>query len=91
MQRRAAEALRNLAWNNQANKNAIRDAGAIPPLVALIRSNDNLTKQAAIGALSCLDDNPLMTLWDSTLLQPNDAKLIIILFGDFFSFIWLCG
>ena len=46
-----AGALGNLAWNNTANRDAIREAGAIPPLVALVTSGAAGGRQEAAGAL----------------------------------------
>ena len=46
-----AGALGNLAWNNTANRDAIREAGAIPPLVALVTSGAADGRQEAAGAL----------------------------------------
>ena len=47
----AVEALRNLAYNNPANKVAIVAAGAVGPLVALVRAGD----RTASWALEQLD------------------------------------
>ena len=48
-----------LAYNNQENQNAIREAGAIPQLVTLLGLDDDRTKQFVAGALADLaNKNP---------------------------------
>ena len=47
-----AGALGNLAWNNTANRDAIREAGAIRPLVDLVRSGTADGRADAAGALN---------------------------------------
>jgi HEAT repeat protein len=49
----AAESLRTLA-GNPTNKDAIREAHGIPPLVALLNDNDSAAKHNAAGALIML-------------------------------------
>ncbi len=52
-----AEALWRLAENNATNKDAIREAGGIPPLVALLSALDYGTRRNAVLALSNLANN----------------------------------
>ena len=51
---RAAAALRNLASQNAENKVAIAKAGAVDPLVALLRTGADGAKEQAAGALKNL-------------------------------------
>jgi hypothetical protein len=55
--RRFAHMLRELAANNEGASVRIVNAGGISPLVSLLGTGQAETKQAAIGALSCLAEN----------------------------------
>ena len=59
--RRAADAVTNLAHENNAIKNHVRTEGGIPPLVSLLETKDPKVKRAAASALRTLafknDDN----------------------------------
>jgi HEAT repeat protein len=53
-QEQMAWALRNLATRNEESKARIADAGALPPLVALLRSRSAGVQRQAAWALRCL-------------------------------------
>lgn len=59
--RRAADAVTNLAHENNVIKNEVRKEGGIPPLVSLLETKDPKVKRAAASALRTLafknDDN----------------------------------
>ena len=59
--RRAADAVTNLAHENNSIKNQVRVEGGIPPLVSLLETKDPKVKRAAASALRTLafknDDN----------------------------------
>ena len=58
-QRSAARALVNIAWINAANKVAIVEAGAVDPLVALMRDASGSLKEAATAALKQFNSTAL--------------------------------
>ncbi|HVT63239.1 MAG TPA: HEAT repeat domain-containing protein, partial [Legionellaceae bacterium] len=53
----AAGTLWNLAYNNEINQNAIREANGITPLVLLLSDKDSEIRRKATGALWNLADN----------------------------------
>lgn len=52
--RRAADSITNLAHENAAIKDSVREDGGVPPLVALLESLDTKVQRAAAGALRTL-------------------------------------
>jgi hypothetical protein len=52
--RRAADAVTNLAHENNAIKSKVRQEGGVPPLVALLRSRDPKLQRAVAGTLRTL-------------------------------------
>ena len=57
VQLRSVSALFDLAYNNQKNRDAINEAGAIPLLTDLLNSNNLRVKVMATAALMSLDWN----------------------------------
>lgn len=52
--RRAADAITNLAHENNSIKNRVRHEGGIPPLVSLLRTHDPKVQRAVAGTLRTL-------------------------------------